>query len=361
MVCGAVLILVVVAWQVYALAWESHSERVGRALVRRFLQDRAQVAPVQVTTLPTDTGLAPCAGSAGSTGLVKGVLEIPRLGVTAPVENGTGDAQLDVAVGHDPQSVWPDAPGTAVFAAHDVSYFVGLSKLSPADTVLYVTPCTTFVYAVTSQAVVKEGSPVYNSPGSTIALVTCWPTDALWFTPDRYVVSAQLVGQKATAAGSGQYLGISPPPSVPVPAALASQGVTLDTYSLPMGTFTLTGIPDPAWAQTTNPLLVQDSAVEAFIAGVRSLAEDRLDWWRSVAPGVDAPAALVGAGNPQYSSPLDVAIAVTGSQATAATLTDRVEVSGGSAPGSYAMTVDETIAKGTLVVSSWVVTRSPSG
>lgn len=45
-----------------------------------------------------------------------------------------------------------------------------------------------------------------------------------------------------------------------------------------MGTFTLSGTPDPQWATTTGPLLATGSAVEAFIAGARALAEGHLGW-----------------------------------------------------------------------------------
>jgi sortase (surface protein transpeptidase) len=48
-------------------------------------------------------------------------LTIPALTLAAPVEEGTDDAELDVAVGHDPQSVWPGANGASVLLAHDVS------------------------------------------------------------------------------------------------------------------------------------------------------------------------------------------------------------------------------------------------
>ncbi len=38
-----------------------------------------------------------------------------------------------MAVGHDPQSVWPGVDGAAVFLAHDVSYFVHLNELKAGD------------------------------------------------------------------------------------------------------------------------------------------------------------------------------------------------------------------------------------
>jgi sortase A len=352
---GVLLVAAAVAWQVNATLFTTHSERVGRALVHRFLQNRALNAPVTGGGPGAGSAtLASCSQSTRGGDPVKGLLEIPKLDVVAPVEQGTGDSVLAVAVGHDPYSVWPGVAGNSVLEAHDVSYFVGLPKLSAGDTVQYVAPCTTYTFQVTAHTVVSEGSPVYDTPGPTITLVTCWPTDALWFTPDRYLVTASQVSASSTG-NTRQYMTASAPPTVPVPPPLASEGVTLATYSLPMGTFALSGNPDPTWAQTTNPLLVQTSAVEAYIAGIRSLVQDRLDWWRSFAPGVGPPAPLVGARNPGYLTPLNVTVEANGTQATAVTLANTVSVSGGSAPGRYSVTVKETIQKGTLTISSWVL------
>ncbi len=341
------------AFQLYATVWTVHSERVGRSLVQRFLKNRALTAPVRSSGAGGTATLASCSASATTSDPVKGLLEIPKLGVVAPVENGTGDAQLDVAVGHDPSSVWPGTAGNAVFEAHDVSYFVGLSSLNAGDQVLFVAPCATYTFEVTGHSVVKEGSPVYNTPTPTLTMVTCWPTDALWFTPDRYLVTASEVSQSAVGGGGQAYVATSAPPSVPVPAQLAAQGVTLATYSLPMGTFTLAGTPDPAWAQTTNPLLALNSGVEAFIAAVRALVEDHLDWWNDLAPGVQAPSVLLGGTNPTYLSSLDVTVTAVGSQVTGITLTNTISESAGKAPGHYAETVDEVVSNGTLSISSW--------
>jgi len=356
---GILLVAGVGAWQIYASLWAAHSTDTGRALVHRFLQNRALSTPVQGSASTSDTAdLTSCSASAQSSDPVEGLLEIPKLGVTAPVEQGDGDAQLAVAVGHDPDSVWPGTIGNSVLEAHDVSYFVALPNLSVGDTIRYVSPCTTYVFQVSGHTVVSQGNPVYNTPSPTLTLVTCWPTDALWFTPDRYLVTASEVSESSTTAGSQAYLTASPPPNVPVPSALVSQGVTLATYSLPMGTFTLTGTPNQAWAQTTNPLLVQSSAVEAFIAGVRSLTENRLDWWSAVAPGVPPPTPLVGADNPGYSSGLDVTETADGTQVSSVTLTDTVTVKGGNAPGLYAMTVKQAIHDGTLLITGWSMQAS---
>ncbi|MGH8987753.1 MAG: hypothetical protein ACRDXC_04030, partial [Acidimicrobiales bacterium] len=216
-----------------------------------------------------------------------------------------------------------------------------------------VTPCTTYDFRVTSHAVVAAGAPVYDTALPGLTLVTCWPTDALWFTPDRYLVTATEVSKEPTGPSPRAYLAASSPPTVPVPAPLAAQGVTLATYALPMGTFTLTGSPDRAWARTTSPLLASDSAVEAFIAGVRALGEGQLGWWHAIAPGVGAPAPLVGARELRYLSATEVTEGAQGSAVRTVSLSDTISTSGGEHPGRYTMRVGTTVRGGTLTISSW--------
>lgn len=355
---GLLLIAGVGAWQLNATLWTSHSERVGKALVHGFLNNHALVSPVRRSAAASGLELASCSGAqSGSQGStpVEGLLEIPKLGVVAPVEQGISDTQLAVAVGHDPYSVWPGTKGNAVLEAHDVSYFTSIAKLRAGDVVRYVTPCTTYLFTVTSHAVVSQGSPVYNTSVRSVTLVTCWPTDALWFTTDRYLVTATEVTKEPTGSSINEYVAVTPPPTVPVPGALSSQGVTLATYALPMGTFSLSGRPDPAWSQTTSPLLIEASAVRAFIAGVKALTEGQILWWNDVAPHVPPVKELNGAENPDYLTSTSVTEHADGDSVTSVTLRDTVAVSGGSEPGRYSMTVVESVHNGSLTISSWTM------
>lgn len=321
--------------------------------MHRFLNENSLGAPSPSGTVPPGSAtLASCAGSDASDP-VKGLLDIEKIGLTAPVEQGVDDAQLDVAVGHVPASVWPGDTGNAVLEAHDVSWFVNISKLEQGDTIRYVTPCITYTFAVQAHSVVEQGTAVYNTTTPTLTLVTCWPTNALWFTPQRYLVTANLVSSALTRQAGTSYVSSQPAPTVPVPPALAALGVTLTTYSLPMGQMALAGTPDQAWSQSTNPLLVESSAVKAYIAGVRALTQNRLDWWSALAPGVTPPKPLVGAHNPSYLTPLNVTITAVGMQATSVSLTNTVNIVGGATPGRYVVQVEETITDGRLLITGW--------
>ncbi|HUY21105.1 MAG TPA: class D sortase [Acidimicrobiales bacterium] len=357
---GVLLVAGAGAWQLDATLWTHHSEVAGKALVHRYQQGVTTTRPTEVVGDPSRVKLGSC--GAADTGDVRALLVVPALGLVAPVEEGVGDAQLEVAVGHLPSSVWPGTAGTAVLEAHDVSYFVNLPALKAGDTVLYETPCTTSTFVVESHAVVTQGAPVYNTPGPTLTLVTCWPTNALWFTPQRYVVTLAEASSTSTNGAILTYASGAAAPTVPAPAALASQGLTLTTNSIPMGTLTLAGTPGQTWSQSTAPLLVQSAAVSGFIAGVKALAQDRLDWWSAVAPGVSPPTPLVGAHVPAYLSPLDVTLRAAGDTVTGVTLSTTVTVTGGHAPGRYAVSVTETVTEtatgSTVVVAGWTMTRA---
>ncbi len=201
-------------WQLRESLWMSNYHRVGSSLTR---QEQSRIAAAQrggsvAGTAGSSTSAR--SGSTSATDLVasskgsvaavsscprqsasgpQGLLKVAELDVVAPVEQGSGDAVLAVAVGHDPSSVWPGTNGTAVLLSHDVTYFVNIGHLKRNDIVSYVTPCATYTYKVTASKVVVAGTTIYNSAGSTIDLVTCYPSNALFYTSQRLVVSLGLV------------------------------------------------------------------------------------------------------------------------------------------------------------------------
>jgi sortase A len=355
---GVLLVAVAVTWQVRATLWTTHSNRVGHALVQRLEKARRQAAAAASTKGSTG---APCTTTttAAAAGGPEGLLVIPAIGLTAPVEQGTDDSVLNVAVGHVPTSVWPGTTGNTVLEAHDVSYFVNIDQLKAGDTIEYQTPCTSYVYTVQSHQVIQQGAPVYDTPSPTISLVTCWPTDALWFTPNRYLVTAsevQSTPNKGTATVVGNVPTAATPPVVPAPAALVSQGLTLATNSILMGTMSVKGTPGPTYVEGPGPLAVQSSAVESFIGGVKALEQNQLAWWGALAPHVTVPAPLVGAHITGYDASLDVTVTAAGTTATSVQLTDTVSIAGGSAPGRYVVTVDQALSGGQLTITSWTLT-----
>ena len=233
---GVVLLFAAVFAASYAVAHQEHQHHAAAVLIE---SERAAMAKIA-----KQSHGASCQVAGVQPGQLSGILSIPALDMTAPVEEGTDDQELNVAVGHDPQSVWPGLNGAAVFLAHDVSYFVHLNQLKPGDVITYRTACNTVKFAVSGQQVVAAGSPVANTTGPSMVLDTCWPPNALFFTPDRLLVRATEVGAATKGANlnaGAQFIRTvkSTDYTTSAPPALQAQGLTLEQNEAPMGTMNL--------------------------------------------------------------------------------------------------------------------------
>ena len=291
-------------------------------------------------------------------GQLSGILTIPALDLHAPVEEGTDDAELNVAVGHDPQSVWPGVDGAAVFLAHDVSYFVHLNALMPGDTITYATACNTVTFRVSVHQVVPAGSAVANTTDPSLVLDTCWPPNALFFTPDRLLIRANEIG----AVTKGTHLNrgatfietvASTDYTTSAPPALQAQGLTLQQNEAPMGTMNLVGA-SVAFAQSPGPLSLEAAALETYFGGLHAGAQRQATWWHALAPGLAMPPALDGGRVTANDAPLDVEIDSAGGIPTRVVLTTTVTVSGGAEPGQHAMTVLLPVHGDVVTIGSWV-------
>jgi LPXTG-site transpeptidase (sortase) family protein len=337
----------------YRLGWEIHASRgrttlLGSAHV--VVRDAADCTSGLVTP--------------SSDGVLAGVLQIPTLGVTAPVESGTSNQVLAVAVGHFDATPWPGQAGTAALLAHDVSYFARIDQLVPGDRIVYRSGCVSETFTVTGHQIVQDGAPVPALAGTTLVLDTCWPTDALWYTPNRYLVEAVESGisvgghptSGATAAGGQSAFPIDF--STPAPPALQATGLALTDNEEPMGTLTFAGDPSPQWTQSPAPLALQTAALADFFGGYHAAAADQQQWWAAIAPGVPMPAALVGA-TPTLSdaSPLNVTITANGDQPTQVLLSTVVPLTGGTAPGTYYVQVAMAVHGTTVVITHWGLTH----
>ncbi len=331
----------------YRLGWEIHARQGQSTLLgsaRTVVHQTAQCSGTPITP--------------SRDGVLAGVLSIPSLGVTAPVESGTADGVLNVAVGHFDGTPWPGSPGTAVMLAHDVSYFARIDHLRPGDRIQYQSGCLSETFRVVGHQIVRDGAPLPPVAGSAMVLDTCWPTDALWYTPDRYVVEAVESGIGVGSPGTPPVPTASFPTNFTTlaPAGLQATGLSLVDNEEPMGTMAIGGTPSARWSQSPAPLALESAALAAYFGAYHAASLENGPWWSAVAPGVPMPAALIGA-TPVLSqaAPLDIAIAAAGDRATGITLGTVLPLFGGSAPGTYRMTVTEAVHGTTVVITSWEV------
>lgn len=352
----------------YIGAWELHAHRTGSALTH---EEQAAVGRGRAVERPggqAGSDGAACTKSAPRDGQLAGLLEIPRIHLTAPVEQGSKDAVLAVAVGHFSSSVWPGAKGTAALLAHDVSYFVNLGSLKPGDAVVYETPCSAEHFVVTRSQVVAEGTPIPDTAAPSLVLDTCYPPDALFFTKERLLVWAkerrgaghEIAYQHDHVAGHGAGVLASAPGRfsyrVAAPPALVAEGLTLEGNEVPMGTMTLAGSTWRAWAQSPGPLALEGAALEAYFGGLHAAAQEQTAWWRAISrPGLAIPAPLHGASSGSYEAPLDVKIVSRNHRASEVVLTTVLALRGGSAAGTYVEKVTESVRGSKVALSDWAL------
>jgi sortase A len=142
-----------------------------------------------------------------------GTLEMPRLGISVPVREGTRETTLKRAVGHIPLTALPNEPGNVGLAGHRTSHFEPLRDVQNGDEIRLTTPEGPYVYQVVSTEIVMPSAVrVLRSDGhAMLTLVTCWPFDWVGHAPKRFVVRAHLV--EAPFAGSAPVP--APTPSAP--------------------------------------------------------------------------------------------------------------------------------------------------
>ncbi len=346
---GVALLFSAIFGASYAIAWQLHKDNAAKKLL-------ASEHAAMVAIASRSHGVA-CQVSGQKPGQLSGILSIPSLNLKAPVEEGTDDAELNVAVGHDPQSVWPGVDGAAVFLAHDVSYFVHLNQLKAGDVITYQTACNSVNFVVSTQQIVAAGSPVSDTTAPSLVLDTCYPPNALFFTSKRLLVRATEVAAatKGTNLDPGQKLiqavhGVTY--STTAPTALQAQGLTLEQNEAPMGTMQLVNA-SIAFAQSPGPLSLEAAALETYFGGLHAGAQRQAAWWAALAPGLPMPPQLLGATVTGHDAPLDVEIDSARGDPTQVILRTTVTLSGGSAPGQHTETVVLPVHGGAVTIGSW--------
>ncbi len=158
-------------------------------LTARFYQSRA-AAELKIS-LPASTGPAirpyPAVGSAVAT------LEVPRLGLSTVVIEGTADSQLRVAAGHIRGTPLPGEGGNSGIAAHRDTYFRPMKSIRMGDVISVKTAGRAIEYRVVSTKIVSPKDVQVLAPAGqeTLTLVTCYPFHYVGPAPSRFIVRAE--------------------------------------------------------------------------------------------------------------------------------------------------------------------------
>jgi sortase A len=138
----------------------------------------------------------PMASGALPTGSLIGSLDIPRLGVSAVIAEGDGEATLKVAIGHLPDTPLPWHEGNSALAGHRDTVFRPLQHIRPGDELHVSTLHGDFRYRVRDTTVVGPNDLWVLDPTDrpTLTLITCYPFSCLGKAPRRFIVRAERTG-----------------------------------------------------------------------------------------------------------------------------------------------------------------------
>lgn len=162
-----------------------HQEQQKAAF--RSLQGRHARTPAELAA----SSITPPPGPP-SPGAVLGILDIPRIGLSSIVEQGTDSHTLRDSVGHIPGTALPGQDGNAALAAHRDTYFRHLSELRPGDDVIFRSISATYTYKVKSTSIVQptDTAVLAKTKEPTLTLVTCFPFYYVGSAPKRFVLVA---------------------------------------------------------------------------------------------------------------------------------------------------------------------------
>lgn len=297
-------------------------------------------------------------------GHVIGSLAIPALQLKTAFVEGTSYGDLLLAPGHFSGSVLPGQLGTSVIAAHNATYFRHLNTLHTGNEVVVTTAQGTFWFQVVGHGVVSDVSGLANDYARPrLDLEACYPLDALYFTPDRYVVYTVLVRDQlrtspitATVSPSISYAAqILPAIARTYPLPLKDNSVPMGTmhYMAPNTSSTL------AFKQSGNSLQVEAQAIDLWDAARYTSQYRDTQWYASLfAHGVSPTLtnAFSGARTIVYEAPLNIILSLNGSgNPTALRLQDDLVRVNGMA---YSVTMVCQVMGNKVAVQSFQVTPS---
>lgn len=195
------------AWCAVLAADAVRGQRLARlALEAVELKGPAPLPAVEATadatppTLPVQTG-SPV-----------GILSIPRLGMSVAVLHGSDQKTLRHGPGHLENTAFPGQLGNAVIAGHRDSFFWPLRNIQLEDDIFVDTPNGTFHYRVASVRVVepRDVSVLASTDEAVLTLITCYPFWVVGNAPDRLIVRARAVVNRAAVT---QTADVRPPAS----------------------------------------------------------------------------------------------------------------------------------------------------
>jgi sortase A len=142
--------------------------------------------------LRTASSVSPATSPASASGGLIGRIEIPRLGISAIVIEGTSAKSLRRAVGHITGTALPGQSGNVGISGHRDTFFRPLRNIRRNDIITLTTLFGEYRYRVVSTSIVRPDSLAELNPSEDeiLTLVTCYPFYFVGPAPSRFIVRA---------------------------------------------------------------------------------------------------------------------------------------------------------------------------
>lgn len=124
-----------------------------------------------------------------------GMLRIQRLGLEAPIYQGTSETVLDRGLGWIEETAGIGSGGNVGIAGHRDSFFRPLKEISVEDVIEVVGIDSYDRYKVTQTSIVEPTDVEVLDPTSepVLTLVTCYPFYFVGHAPKRFIVRAEKI------------------------------------------------------------------------------------------------------------------------------------------------------------------------
>jgi sortase A len=163
-----------------------------RSLENQIAENRIVANQIRPATEHEIVQPEPAVRPAVKDGDLLGRIDIPRLGVSVAVLQGTNSRMLRLGAGHIEDTPLPGEPGNIGIAGHRDTFFRELKDIRPKDEIQLQTATGLFRYEVDWARVVTpdDVSVLAPSTDSVLTLVTCYPFYFVGPAPRRFVVRA---------------------------------------------------------------------------------------------------------------------------------------------------------------------------
>jgi sortase A len=189
--------LALIAWPVYVTTDSAIAQWSGRRQLARAEQGARTIPP---NTPPVDQRETIVVRTPGTTadpaaapGTVLGQFEVPRLGLSYVLLEGTDNRTLGRSVGHVEGTGLPGSAGNISIAGHRDTHFRKLEWIHRDDEIVVTSPDgTRDVYRVEWSRLFAPGDiqVLDESHGPALTLITCFPFEYVGSAPLRLVVRA---------------------------------------------------------------------------------------------------------------------------------------------------------------------------